>query len=181
MVSIVNKKNNKAYLVCPYALVSSKEEPFTYLLCASSKRSSYVLSLCLCRVKSVRETLEGVQMKHPLAVEKLEKIIKYGPQYNYEGKQKTVHSRLTKRGVVFFSTFYVLRPISDKIEGLGYYSNCSNEQVLQYFTCFEKKPPFFLRQKLILFYYRTLKNYKNEKSIADHFKLCFLNLSWFFF
>lgn len=86
-------------------------------------------------------------MKHPLAFEKLEKMVKYGPQYNYEGKQKTVHSRLTKRGVVFFSTFYVLRPILDKIEGLGYYFNCSNEQVFQYFTCFGKEATIFSKAK----------------------------------
>lgn len=84
-----------------------------------------------------------------------ERMITYGPQFQYLASESIAVVYLTENGKRMFHNFYVHRPIVDKVEGNLYYFKCSYNQVLHYFKRFGKHAkiisPTYLKKQMIQF------------------------------
>ena len=100
-----------------------------------------------------------------------ERMMMYGPQYLYLDNDQEAEVILTKKGQKYFKSFYVYRPVVDRIEGNHYFFKCSIDQLTQYFSRFGSEcyviKPNNLRMRLINYYKEAYRNLvKQEKELS---------------
>ena len=151
----------------PYALSTSKEELHCYLL---AKHKNICRTYRLSRIKEVVIINENISFEEA-DIKMFDKMIAFGPQFNYEIDEETVIIKLTNKGKLMFRTHYTHRPIPDYVEGDYYYFSCSYTQIYSYFRRFGKEAfvisPHSLQQKLFTFHKQAIShyqdNYKNNR------------------
>lgn len=150
----------------PYAISRSKEELHIYLL---AKSGNFRIPIRISRVKSV--TILNSSSNFSSEDETFfSKMQAYGPQFSYSKNDPVIKVKLSSVGVKKFQRFYVHRPIPLTIEGDVYTFNCSQDQVIQYFSKFGGDAfilsPAETREKVMRFYSKALKYY-NDKIIEE--------------
>lgn len=153
------RKPTYFHRISPYALSSSREELFNYLLGAKENR------ICSFRVSRIRtiviEEEKSFFTKEQLVL--LKKMEQYGPQFMISREQEII-VRLGQRGKELYQALYLHRPAVDHMEGDLYYFYCSEEQIRQYFSRFGKYAeivqPEYLREEMKQFYKEAYEMYK---------------------
>lgn len=137
--------------ISPYSFAVVKEETYNYLLGKNEDYRNFRLS----KIKDVIIINEDTSFT---AEDKahFERMIKYGPQYFYSNEEEEAEIILTPKGQNLFRSFYVYRPLVDRIEGDHYFFKCSLDQLFQYFSrfgseCYVIKPQT-LKRRLIKYY-----------------------------
>jgi len=156
------RKPDYFHHLSPYALSSSKEELFNYLLGAKENR------ICSFRVSRIRtiviEEEKSFITKEQLVL--LKKMEQYGPQFMISREEEIV-VKLGQRGKELYQALYLHRPAVDHIEGDLYYFYCSEEQIRQYFSRFGKYAeiikPAYLSNELKQFYKEAYEIYENGR------------------
>ncbi len=117
----------------PYKIVSSKEELFNYVL-AIYKNSTYTYRLT--RIKDVTILDKNCQITES-QINLFERMISCGPQYNFGiDENEDIIVSLSEYGKSRFKSNYIHRPAPYKIENDLYYFNCTQTQILNYFSRF---------------------------------------------
>lgn len=155
------------YVVSPYAVASAKEELFNYLL-ASYRNYPYTFRLS--RIRKAMISAADTEISDSV-MNALKRMEKYGPQYAFYTEEE-ICVQLTDLGKRKFETFYIHRPVPERIEDNLYYFRCSANQVYQYFCRYGKDAivlyPEKLQAKLLSYYaggYRAyMKAAGEEKS-----------------
>lgn len=120
----------KGYDVLPYALSSSNDELFNYLI---AKNGSRIQSFRLSRIDSVVTQKNKFEMSNTDR-NIVELINKYGVQYSFDREPETIVVRMSERGKTMYRRIYMNRPPYDRIDGDLYYFGCSRSQAKMYFT-----------------------------------------------
>ena len=156
--------------VVPYAMACGPEEMFNYLLCQAENPETHqpeTRSYALRRIKHVNP-YDCSKMIQPQVRERLERMIKKGPQYAINDDDE-ICVRLTKAGLKLYNRMiYFGRPVYERIEernGYFYqYYKCSKDQVFLYFKRFEPDAaeilsPERLRDRMKQFFAKGIKTY----------------------
>ncbi len=136
-----------------YAISSSKDELFNYVLFTNDKEMHYTVRLA--KIKDV--TLLPIKRLISQETEEIfKKQIKYGIQYKISKcENEEIKVKLTPKGKELFKKIYLYRPHYDKIEDNIYYFSCSYAQVEQYFKRFGENAIVLSPSKIVA----SLKNY----------------------
>ncbi len=145
-----------------YAVASSRDELYNYVLCIDSNENLYTIRLA--KISNI--TLTNKKSEISDNIKKIfDKQIKYGVQYPI-GKEEheQIIVTLNSNGKELFKRIYLYRPMPTKIEGNDYYFECSYQQILHYFKRFGKhaiiKSPNQLGIKMRNYYYSACTAYK---------------------
>ena len=160
--------NNKTikHIMSPYAISSSKEELFNYLIGEEyDKPYSYRIT----RIKNITILNEECSFDDNL-ITLFNKMIQRGPQFAYSIDQKEdIIVRINERGKMMYDKIYLHRPIYTKIENDLYYFDCSYAQAYQYFIRLGKNAvvisPKSLRDDIESYYQTSRKAYMKERNI----------------
>lgn len=160
-VSVAGKQRS-TLRISPYCFSRSKEEIHIYLI---YKHEGTCKSIKLSKIEAVTILNSPAEFnENDLKV--IKKMQKYGAQFSYNYNEEPAVVRLNTRGQSLFHKIYVHRPIPDEINGDLYTFNCSNMQVLQYFSRFgsdvEIISPAYLKSALFDFHNGYVK--KNQKN-----------------
>ena len=151
--------DEKAYLVEPYIIASSKEEQCNYLLC-KDRKTRKPRTFRISRLRSVFVTPDTFPVDPDTQKELREKAIR-SPHSVSLTVQAVV--RLNKYGVKKFKAITKNRPIVSKIEGDLYYFDWPELQLEEYFKRFGRDAmviePASLKEKIKKFYYYGLREY----------------------
>ena len=145
----------------PYAVASSQDELFNYLLCYSDKDNH---TIRLANIKSV--SLLPQKASIPKKNEELfKKQLEQGVQYPfYPSDDEPIKVELTEKGKRLFQKIYLYRPTPSKIEGNIYTFNCSANQALYYFERFGDSAIILSPKRLGItmrnYHYYALKKYR---------------------
>lgn len=146
-----------------YAISSSKEELFNYVLlyCGKNNKNNTV------RLASIHiVSLLTDKADIPIANKELfDRQIACAPQYPmYSTDDELIKVQLTPKGQKLFEKIYLYRPTPVSIEGDIYTFNCSGNQLLYYFERFGESALILSPKRLGLFmrnyYYFAYKKYK---------------------
>lgn len=167
-------KNNqyvKSNKLSPYKIVASNEELHNYFLCEDE--NGHVRSYRLSRIDEIIITKEQASIRKE-NINVYNRMIKYGPQYNFKNEETTIEVLLTKKGIEKFQSFYVYRPTPIKMENNHYFFDCSIQQIQQYFMRFGKDAfvirPLFLRRLMQKNIREALNVYSmNAKEASQYF------------
>lgn len=157
-IIFTTKRNASLHEADPYALVNSKEETHYYLL---AKYNGTCKTYRLSRIESVTVLNEQVNLNEN-EVALFNKMIEYGPQFNYENEEDTIIIKLTNRGKEMYKSYYTHRPKVDFIEGDYYYFSCSFNQISLYFRRFGKEAFVVTPKVLQMQFYKFYKNGVNH-------------------
>ena len=146
-----------------YAIVSSKEELFNYVLI---DKNNTPMTIRLSKIKYISLLNEKREISNKCKTI-FERQIKYGVQYPfYSNYEEPIIVKLTEKGKELFKRMYLYRPIPDKIEGNLYYFNCSHNQVSHYFKRFGKEgiiiSPIELVESMNKYYYIGSRKYQEQ-------------------
>lgn len=151
----------------PYTFSVVKEETYNYLLCKDEKsyRTFRLSKIQDCIITDKEAVFDEKDRSH------FERMMMYGPQYLYLDNDQEAEVILTKKGQKYFKSFYVYRPVVDRIEGNHYFFKCSIDQLTQYFSRFGSEcyviKPNNLRMRLINYYKEAYRNLvKQEKELS---------------
>jgi len=152
--------------VIPYSISNSKEEIYNYLInMTESKEKRYIHSIHLSRIDSIFLLKEKYTLTKE-DKEKLEEVIKNGPQFPYTNPC-IAQIKLTKNGQKLFKKKYLNRPTPIEIENDVYKFNCSFDQLVLYFFSFGKEAqiisPNYLRNNLKEKYLEAYNSYLKEE------------------
>lgn len=132
---LTNAAKNKRHTVCGYALSSSKEELFNYLLV---EENGNVMSYRVSRIFNVTVMTEECTFKET-SLSIFQKMIQFGPQFSYSvNETEPIRVRFTDRGKMMYDKMYLHRPAYSRIDGDVYTFECSINQAMQYFQRFGK-------------------------------------------
>lgn len=149
----------------PYAITESKEELHCYLL---TKYNGQCRTYRLSRITAVT-ILPKMRELTDSDIQLFEKMVEYGPQFDYRASDATTIVFLTKYGKNLYQKLYLHRPKADFIEGSYYYFNCSRDQLSVYFRRFGKEAyvisPASLRAELLRFYKGALARYSGADGL----------------
>lgn len=120
--------NGRFQTVSPYALSSSKEELFNYLLCEDKHGKASTRRLC--RIKNATPEAAPCTF-HDDTLAELEYAKINSPQYL--SQPQTIKVQLTKQGKRLLHKIYLHRPKLVRIEGDYYYFEAPEAQAMQYF------------------------------------------------
>ena len=164
-ISTINNTSKPQELE-PYAISRSKEELHVYLL---AKSGNFRIPIRISRIQSVTILNSNSYFTNEDELF-FNKMQAYGPQFSYSKNDPVIKVKLSKVGVKKYQRFYVHRPIPSNIEGDVYTFNCSQDQVIQYFSKFGSDAfilsPVDTREKVMRFYSKALKYY-NDKIIEE--------------
>ncbi|MCH4206679.1 MAG: WYL domain-containing protein [Solobacterium sp.] len=160
-------RGNSARQVSPYAVVSSKEELYNYMLSESTDGTVHTNRLT--RITNVSILNEDAHISQE-ALPIFEKMQWLGPQYNFLPKENySIVVKLTANGQRMFKVMYLHRPIPVSIEEDRYLFDCSEEQVFQYFCRFGEAAyivkPKRLRERIKSFYDRGSELYRDDNPV----------------
>lgn len=152
--------------VHPYALVTSKEELYNYLLCKEvlSDGRSQIASFRLTHLSNVFiiENADTSFTNFELACLEATKMHN-NPQYIMKDPNPRVKVLLSNEGVKKLKRIYTHRPETEKKEGHVYTFICSPEQANVYFSKFKKEAvviePKDLAEKMQKDFYKAQKAY----------------------
>lgn len=154
----------------PYEIATSNEELHCYLL---AKENNQCTTFRLSRIKSVQILNSKVEFSDE-DILLFQKMIAYGPQFTYFGKEYEIRVKLTDKGKKLYRLIYIHRPVVEKIENDIYYFNCSYNQIIQYFERFGKEAliikPNYIKNQLFYFYrdaYFLYKDQNKTKKVLD--------------
>lgn len=161
--------SGNATTVMPYKLVCGSDEQFNYLLCQEYREDlgKYLaVSYRMCRIVNVADSAYSQPFDEKV-LSYLERMEKYGPQYNINEVTETV-VELTETGVLDFRRIYQGRPKPDRVDkpdshGIArYYFSCSQDQLYFYFRRFNPGQariikPEKLKEQLKCFHENHLK------------------------
>lgn len=157
-LSTTGRKTNME--IAPYAIANSKEEMHLYVLGVQKTCAPLRLSRI---TKVTRLSADAVFTEENVKL--AEKMIKYGPQFNYRADEREVVVELTQKGVERYKKIYVHRPVPDRVEGNRYIFHCSYTQIVQYFVRFggdaEVVSPQEVRDMVVSFHRWALWRYEN--------------------
>lgn len=122
--------------VSVYAIKSSKDELFNYVLFVDSKNINHTI-----RINKITNVTLSLKRREISDESKalFDKQIRVGVQYPLlRDENETIIIRLTDEGKNLFKRIYLYRPTPIKIEGDLYYFDCSYQQANQYFRRFGK-------------------------------------------
>lgn len=149
----------------PYALVRTNDELYNYLIGATSKHGQircFPLHLFKCS-KAIKTKIRYSLTDEEIAY--FEEQIERGPR-NIERRTVLTKVRLTKKGMKFFKTFYLNRPIPTNIEDDIYTFNTSQDELLLYFSRFgaeaEIIEPNNFRNQMKRFHKKAYYLYENK-------------------
>ena len=160
-IYFTTKKNPDKHIASPYALSSSKEELFNYVLVEYKNRP---FSFRLSRMNQV------VVLNEEAIIDKnclnfLEKMKRNGPQFAYE-KESEICVRLIGRGKEMYKRMYLHRPTPIRIEDDCYYFDCSKNQIIQYFYRFGRyayiESPKELAEEMLNRYQSAARAYRRN-------------------
>ncbi len=146
-----------------YALASSRDELFNYLLSYSDK-DNHTVRLASISSVSLLSSKAVIPQKN---IELFKKQLENGVQYPfYPSDDEPIKVELSERGKKLFQKIYLYRPIPQKIEGNIYYFNCSANQALYYFERFGDSALILSPKKLGIamrnYHYYALKKYREK-------------------
>lgn len=150
----------------PYALVRTNDELYNYLI-GGIRRGGQIrcfplhLYKCANSIKTkMRYSLTDEEIKY------LEEQIERGPR-NIERRSITTKVKLTKKGIKFFKSFYLNRPIPLSIEDDIYTFNTSQDELLLYFSRFGGEAyilePLQFQNQMKRFHKKAFFNYNEKK------------------
>ncbi|MDO4499878.1 MAG: WYL domain-containing protein [Erysipelotrichaceae bacterium] len=130
---VVKNKNGKKHRVSPFALSSSKEELFNYLI---AQEHGKPFSFRVSRISNITVLNEQCNVSKNCSTV-FEKMVKYGPQFTYSlDENEPIKIKLTERGKLMYERIYIHRPPYSEIDDNIYTFDCSTNQVTQYFQRF---------------------------------------------
>ncbi len=163
-IIIINKKGRTENLD-PYALTSTKEELYNYLVAILSKKIRKVITYKLYKIEKIIILDEDAKFSNE-EVCFLKKTIHYGAQFPVNEDVITKIS-FTTRGLNLLDEIYLNKPTPIKIENNIYYYDCALNQIEFYFLKFGEHikilEPEFLQKRFCHRYASALKQYKKEK------------------
>ena len=163
MIYFINRTTSRKieHTVSPYSVASAKEELFNYVLC---QQDGLPFTIRLSRISGVIL----LNRKRELARENvacLKRMEQYGPQFLIL-QDREICIRLSEEGIRQYQYRYVHRPETSRIEGNLYYFNCSENQVMQYFSRFGRHAvivyPEDLAEQMLVFHSSARKAYQKE-------------------
>lgn len=145
-----------------YAVASSKDELFNYVLLYDGEKSK---TLRLAKLRTVTVLPDAAKVPDSKCA-LFEKQIACGAQYPmYETDDTPIQVQLTDKGKALFEKIYLYRPVPTKIEGDVYTFECSANQVLYYFERFGDSALILSPKRLGIsmrnYYYYALKKYRS--------------------
>lgn len=163
MIYFINRRtrNRIEHTVSPWSVASAKEELFNYVLYQQDGRPG---TIRLSRISGVIL----LNRRRDLTAESiscLKRMEQYGPQFLIQSERE-ICVRLSEEGMRQYRYRYVHRPETTRIEGNLYYFNCSENQVLQYFSRFGRHAviisPQDLTEQMYGFHSSARKAYQKE-------------------
>ncbi len=156
------KTNNPPAAVSVFAVSSSQDELFNYLLAYDGKKNHTV------RLANL-ETVHLLPEKASIPEENqgyFRRQIECGAQYQINNTDnEPIRVQLTEKGKALFEKIYLYRPKPISVEGDIYTFDCSASQVLYYFERFGDTALILSPKRLGIFmrnyYYYAYKKYKN--------------------
>lgn len=144
-----------------FAVASSKDELFNYVLVCSGKQN-YTLRLASIYSVTMLAVQECMPQDNRILFERqIASAVQY-PMYSTDNEP--IEVQLTEKGKRLFDKIYLYRPNPIKIEGDIYTFTCSAKQLLYYFERFGDNALILSPKKLGIFmrnyYYFALKKYR---------------------
>lgn len=151
------------HTISPYALSSSKEELFNYLL---AQKDGKPYSFRVSRIYNVTVLNEECNISDK-CIDIFNRMVKFGPQFSYALDEKDpIRVRLTERGKMMYEKMYLHRPAYSSIDGDIYTFECSVTQATQYFQRFGKNAiiisPESVRESFEAYYNTSYKAYRKQ-------------------
>lgn len=161
MACVLLKNNAVMNNVSVYAVASSKDELFNYVLMYEGKNNATVR---LANIRSVSILPTKAEIPD-INIEMFKRQIECGAQYPiYPSDSEPIKVELTERGKKLFQKIYLYRPTPTKIEGNIYTFNCSKNQAMYYFERFGDSAIILHPKKLGIemrnYHYYALKKYR---------------------
>lgn len=164
------KQRNNKRIVHPYALVTSKEELYNYLLCKeiitdekTKENKERYMSFRLTHIKDVFIQNANAHFTDT-DIEYLEATKKLSPQYIVRSHDPKVKVLLNDEGEKQLDRIYTHRPKLVEKNGHIYTFACTEDQAKAYFTKFKRNAviiePKSLAEKMQKDFYETQKTYK---------------------
>ena len=156
-------RNGAPHIVSPYAIASSREELFNYLI---SEFRDCPYSFRISRIRQIKILNESRNISEEL-VTVFEWMEKYGPQFSYDVRKPRmpIVVKLTENGKRQFRSMYLHRPSPTRIEDDLYYFDCSRSQAFQYFSRLGSNAlvlePLDLAEDLHRFHSAAERKYRN--------------------
>lgn len=161
-IFFTTKTSNIKHQEAPYEIATSKEELHCYVL---TKYKDNCRAFRLSRIDTVLELTDNAVFNDSDRII-FNKMIKYGPQFEYKVEEKEAKVRLTETGKNLYRRYYVHRPIADRIDGNDYYFSCSHKHLLSYFIRFGKEAfvmePLELKKQIYKYYKDSFKFYQDQ-------------------
>ncbi|MDO4198324.1 MAG: WYL domain-containing protein [Erysipelotrichaceae bacterium] len=154
-LSLSRKEKNMT--VSPYAISSSKEELFNYLLAIDDEKGK-TRSYHMSRIQNIKIINEKTSFDEN-TVKTFEKMISNGPQFAYQiNENEITRVRLSEYGKQLYKDIYLNRPPYISIEDDVYSFECSLNQIRTYFKRFGKDAVILSPQSMVEF----MKKYHKE-------------------